>query len=139
MTKRLREFCSGRALFALLLIVALPALAEVQTPAPFKYDSDSDRLSIDVTEVSLKGLLGVIGRNTGVEMRMDPAAERTVSARIESLPLEEGLKRITRGMSTIAIYDERPDKPGSAPMLIGYYVLPEGQYDNSRALPRGQT
>ena len=103
-----REFWRGSALVALLLLIALPVVAAPPAvPAPFKYDSDKDRLSLNVTDVSLKGLLTTLGRNTGVEMRMDPAAERKVSANIESLPLEEGLKRITRGMSTIAVHDAR--------------------------------
>ncbi len=97
------------------------------------YDKAGDRLTLDVREIPLRGLLAQIGLRTGVEILMDPAIERRVSANFKAVPLTEGLQRISQGLSTVLIHDKPGGaKPGTPEVLVRMKVLPEGKHDSGQ-------
>jgi hypothetical protein len=53
-----------------------------------------DRLTANVSQMSVHALLSEIGRQSGARVRMEGVADRDVSARFAGLPLPEALRRI---------------------------------------------
>jgi len=96
------------------------------------YDSVSDRLDIDVTDVSLKMLMTAIARDTGIEVLFDDAAERRLSVKLDAVALERGLKQILRGENYLLRYQQGSDPA----MLIGVMVLPSGEEETGKERAR---
>lgn len=74
------------------------------------YDESRDIIDVTAKNVSLKGLLARISLMSGVEILMDPNAEKKISIAIKGASLEAGLKRIVRGLSSAMIYEEDEKK-----------------------------
>lgn len=92
------------------------------------YDRATDRLTLSVQDMSLTQLLAQISRQTGVAILIDPAVERPMTFSMQDQPLEAGLNKLTRGLSTVMIHDQR-DVPGKGrqSMLTTVKLLPEGE------------
>ena len=100
------------------------------------YDPATDRLTLDVRDMSLTQLLARISAQTGVEILIDPALERPVTVAMQDQPLEAGLTTLTREYNTVMIHDQR-DVPGkgSQTLLITIKLLPRGQTNTALLRP----
>jgi len=131
-------------LMLLLGLVVAPAGAVTTTGADtnavaeqaVQYDAATDRLSIEVQEMSLARLLAQVSRQTGVEILIDPAVERPVSTVIREQPLEKAITELTRGLNTVLVHDVRT-LPGSGErnVLISVQLLPKGQTNTALLVP----
>lgn len=122
----------------LLSALFLPAAAIAADMRPqVRYDSAADRLTVVAQEIPLSTLLAHIAVTSGIEILMDPAADRPVSITLRDQRLEVGLKQLVRGLSYAMFYESKPfegSKP-SPPLLIAMKVLPQGKEDSTALAP----
>ena len=125
------------------LLAANPAFsADTLSPATHpaaqevRYDAATDRLSLDVQNLSLTEVLERISRQSGVEILMDPSVEHPVTASLQDQPLESVLGNLTRGLNAVMIHDER-DLPGQGrqPVLVRLELLPTGETNTALLRP----
>jgi hypothetical protein len=115
-----------RFIFTLFMLLASHlAAASEERPVSLSYDPDQDHLSFQAHDVSLKALLTLIALKTGVDIGLDPLAERSVTMQVESLPLERALKNLLRGSNTAFRYSSNKEADGSL-SLLGVQVLAPG-------------
>jgi hypothetical protein len=72
------------------------------------------RITAKLDEVPLPKVLEAIARASGARIELHGAIDETVSADIESLSIEEGLKRVLRGRNAVFYYKSKSIKPGNA-------------------------
>jgi hypothetical protein len=75
--------------------------AAVEAPALLYRD---DRLTANVSRMSMHALLSEIGRQSGARIRMEGVADRDVSVRVTGMPLPEALRRILGEENFTLIY-----------------------------------
>jgi hypothetical protein len=134
------------ALSAFLLLNATPifaadsgvsaAAAIPATQQQVHYDRATNCLTLHVQDMSLTQLLAQISGQTGVEILMDPTVERPITFSMQDQPLEAGLNKLTRGLNTVMIHDQR-DVPGKGrqSMLTTLKLLPAGQTNSALLRP----
>lgn len=135
-----------------------PAAEAAKKPAVV-YLADRDQLVINARGEPLSQLLAELSRQSGLEVRLDPKADRPVTLETKPLPLLQAVDALTAQLNTIKQFGDRP-KPltarpepagkagaktpakapaktaaSAAPLLIAITVLPKGQVDVSRATP----
>jgi len=131
----LKTLCIGMLLLSTLLLPAA-GIADDMRPQ-VRYDSAADHLTVIAQEIPLSKLLAHIAVASGIEILMDPAADRFVSITLHDKPLEAGLKQLVRGLSYAMFYESKPSdgsKPGT-PLLIAMKVLPLGKEDSTVLAP----
>lgn len=155
------------ALLVAALLTPLPTVAAPVGPAPagagkagtvsvkkpaILYNKEGDLLAINANGEKLSVLLAELARQSGLEIRMDPKADRAVTMETRPLPLLQAVDALTARLNTIKQFGARPaavagkaapaangksaatnQKP--AQLLIAITVLPQGQSDASRAAP----
>ena len=109
------------------------ALAEENIPT-INYDKTSDSLSVEARKHSLTNLLTRITKITGLKISISPEIKKEISIKFSDLSLEEGLKRITRGLSHAMVFSEGEGE-GAKPLLISIKIIPKGPSDGSNAVP----
>ena len=120
-----------RLLAFLALVVTTTVQADENTSATrISYDKAADHLSVTAEAASLKLILGKIALQSGMEVLFDDAADETVSFKIQSVSLEDGVKQILKGRNHILSYDK--NKQGKR-LLVGAMILPAGEQDTGRA------
>lgn len=124
--------------FSLLYLVVLLCGSELWAATPVQnpqilYDIKQDQLSIQAQDVPLKTIMSRIALVSGIEVMIDPATDRNVSANFKDESLEEGIRRLTRGLNTIYQYSDR--KPDARSLLISAQLLPMGKNDRSALVP----
>lgn len=110
------------------LVAQAPGVA---TASGVAYDRQNDRISIAVEQQPLSDVLLNIGRQTGIDMRLDPQADGPVTLNIDKLPLETGLDRLGH-LNVIKQY-KSAGKGKKKKLLVRVSVLPEGKVDASAA------
>ena len=74
----------------------------------------SGRLSVRVHQVRLEEVLKAVAREASLEIALYGAFDAPVTESFADLPLDEGIRRLCRGHSTVMIYDGPPGgEPGS--------------------------
>ena len=122
---RFKDMIVRLGLVALSIGAAAPAFSGVSSPGPGT-DRRPDRVKPIVTivngritakldEVPLPKVLEAIARASGARIELHGAIDETVSADIDSLDLEEGLKRFLRGRNAVFYYKSKGIEPGDAP------------------------
>lgn len=111
-------------------------MPETVVRQPVRYDSETDRLTVDARSESLTSVLTRISRQSGVEILVDPAVERLVTVSIKDQPLEKVIGQLTRGLNTVMVYDLRslPGK-GEQNVLVRVQLLPKGQTNTALLIP----
>lgn len=116
----------GAILATTVLFVFASHAADAPARPDVAYDQKTDRLSVTAKEMSYKDTMARIATLSGIEILMDPAAEHTLTATLRDVPLERGLKELSRQTSFILVYaDPRPGQ--KEPLLISMRVLPKGE------------
>lgn len=110
-------------------------VADATPPAPADYPvlylPAEDWLRVKVEDAPLIAVLAEIMRQSSVEIRIDPAADRRVSSAFDKLPLEEGIDRLTAGLNVIKEFRKASD---GSNLLVSLVVLPAGKQDASAAV-----
>lgn len=105
------------------------ALGPVNAAAPdlqVRYDRAADRLSVHAERAPLSEVLKQVAARSGLEVLMDPAAEREVDVGFDALALEQGVKRIAGDLGTAMFYSRPAGDADAAPMLTTVHVLAPG-------------
>jgi hypothetical protein len=89
------------------------------------------RLSVDVQEADLGEVLVQIGRQAHIRMVLGPSSGKRVSARLEGVELEEGIRRLLRLVSLSHIFLHARG-PADKVILSEVRVLGEGQETSPR-------
>jgi len=121
---RFKDMIIRLSLVALSVGAARPAFSGVSLPGP-SADLRSDRVKPIVTivsgriiakleEVPLAKVLEAIARESGARIVLHGAIDEAVSADIEGLYIEEGLRRILRGRNAVFYYKSKSTEPGDA-------------------------
>lgn len=109
-----------------------PAMAVSATAErPVVYAASRDELSLFIEARPLSAVLMEIMRQSSLEVRFDPSAERTISARFQGLPLDEAITRISGGLNLVRQY--RKDEKTGRNLLVSLVVLPVGKDDDRAA------
>jgi hypothetical protein len=69
-----------------------------------------DYLSLDAKEAPLAKLFEEIGKQAGIMVEGNIGPAETVTMRLEKVPLEEGIKRLSNNVTIV--YGEKPNKKG---------------------------
>lgn len=138
----------GSTLLTVLLLAFIGAIEAEPLRPVISYNKKTDLLSVAATEASYKDTLATIATLSGIEILMDPRAEHRITVTLSGVPLERGLKELSRQSSIIFVYaDVQPENSkaksvANKPLLIGMHVLPEGKsnHDTLQALlaPHGE-
>lgn len=100
---------------------------------PILYDRQKDTLSLDTTDQPLSDVLLQVMRQTGMDIRLDPAAERRVTLRLKDQPLEKALDRLLAQLNVVKEFGRVGNGKNSRDMLLGLVVMPEGKHDPASA------
>lgn len=121
----------------ILLTLCFATISMAASPPTVRYDGRSDLLTVQARQVSLLQLLGEISLQTGVQILMDPAAEKSVTVDFEKKTLEDGLRQMTRlhNLNTALSYADSPGSQRKTPLVIGVKVLPQEKSSSSNLLP----
>jgi hypothetical protein len=96
------------AVFAVLFFLRTPCLAadlaSAGPPCLFEVTVDRGLLTVDALAASLDLLLRTIAQQTGVHVLVDGDLNDLVTQSFRRLPLEEGIRRLTRGHSLSFVY-----------------------------------
>lgn len=107
--------------------------AQATTVSGVAYDKQKDRISIVVEQHPLSDVLLNIGRQSGIDMRLDPQADGPVTLNIDKLPLESALERLGH-LNVIKQYKSVGKGKQKKKLLIRVSVLPEGKTDPDAAV-----
>lgn len=120
------------AAMVLLWSGALAATVAPQNPQVL-YDVRHDKLSVEAQDVPLKAIMSRIAFLSGIEVMFDPVVDHTVSINFKNETLEDGIRRISRGLNTIYKFADK--KLGVESLLISVQLLPQGKTDTSTLVP----
>ena len=120
---RFKDMIMRLGLVVLSVGAAGPAFSGVSLPGP-STDRRLDRvkpivivvngrITATLDEVPLPKVLEAIARASGARIELHGAIDETVSADIESLSIEEGLKRFLRGRNAVFYYKSKSIEPGN--------------------------
>lgn len=124
--------CAAWLLLPLWLVATDFVHAGVQ--GTVAYDKGKDQLTLEISEQPLADVLAEIGRLSAIDIKFDPAAAGKVSARVQKLPLEQGLQRISGKLNVIKAYRKVKVGKTDRNLLVAMTVLPAGQTDVARAV-----
>ena len=68
---------------------------------------EGDRLTLDVSDMSLRSLLLEVAQQSGARVQMDGVPDRSVSEAFTRLPIDEALRRLLGEQSFTLVYAER--------------------------------
>jgi hypothetical protein len=115
---------------SLLSIVAalLPGGRELAAQAPRSAGTmdvtvgEGRRLSVSVRDAPLGDVLRSIGHEAGLTVHLDGQFRTTITTTFTGLPLESGIRRLTRGHSASFAYGP-PREPGGAGRLTEIWII----------------
>ena len=79
-------------------------------------------VSLTAQDVSLADVLTAIGRETGIAVVLKGDVSGPVTQTVVNAPLDEVVRRLTRGHSAVLVYDSAPDRPDGV-VLTGVRVM----------------
>ncbi len=127
----------GMLILSMFSVFCSNAALANEERAKVSYDRASDSLTVEARGLPLTTVLARIAELSAVEILVAPGIEKKISIKINGLSLEEGLKRITRGLSHAMVFSEGEGK-GAKPLLISIKIIPKGPSDGSNAVPVGK-
>lgn len=103
------------------LLSPSPALGQDQGRELY-IEYNRDLLSLSAENVNLKHVLTAVAEETGISVWYLKDSEKPITTDFNELPLQQGLRRILRGMNYALIYSPSPErKRGEVPS--GVFVL----------------
>ena len=110
------------AVAALLPAVYGPA-AEAPTPAgTMEVTVGEGRLSVSLRDAPLADVLRLIGQEARLKINLDGQFQTPITGTFTGLPLEEGIRQLTRGHSSSFAYGP-PSHPGLAARLTEIWII----------------
>jgi hypothetical protein len=111
------------AVVAALLSEGRAPAAEAPKPAPtMKVTVGEGRLSVNLRDAPLADVLRLIGQEARLKVNLDGQLRTPITGTFAGLPLEAGIRRLTRGHSSTFAYDP-PPRPGHAARLTEIWII----------------
>jgi hypothetical protein len=111
------------AMVSPLLLAGHAPAAEEPTPArTMEVSMAGGRLSVNLRDVPLADVLRLIGQEARVKVNLDGQFRAPITGTFTGLPLESGIRRLTRGHSSSFAYEPPPD-PAHAARLTEIWVI----------------
>jgi hypothetical protein len=111
------------AVVAALLPAGRAPAADAPTPAPtMEVAVGEGRLSVNLRDALLADVLRLIGQEARLKVHLDGQLRTPITGTFTGLPLEAGIRRLTRGHSSTFAYDP-PPHPGHAPRLTEIWII----------------
>lgn len=114
-----------RILLAALSLVAAMA-GHADQSVPVRFDADSHTLSIAPAKAMLSEVLREISRQSGVEIRLDPAEDRQIDVALKNQPLDDALRSLARQNRLNFVMGHMRESNGQQ-RLVSFAVLREGE------------
>ncbi len=112
-------------LFAVIILsTAFPVLAQTRGQEFFIY-CDRGMLSLSAENIDLNEVLAAVADQAGISVTSPKNLEKLVTAKFSNVPLDQGLRRILKGLSYALMYAPADEKNG-AESVSGVYVCPKG-------------
>ena len=110
-----------------VLAALLPAGRELAAQAPtstgaIEVTVGEGRLSLNVRDAPLGDVLRLIGQEAGLKVHLDGQFRTTITTTFTGLPLESGIRRLTRGHSSSFAYGP-PPHPGRTGRLTEIWII----------------
>lgn len=116
---------AGRGiLFIAMILLLSPSLAPGQDQGPeLLVEYNRGLLTLSVENVSLKHVLTAVAKETGISVWYLKDFEKPITTEFNDLPLQQGLRRILRGMNYALIYSPFTTGKMRGEIPSGVYVL----------------
>lgn len=105
-----------------------------QAATMLRYDASKDQVMVQADNAMLSELLKSLARQSGIAVRLDPAADRAVTLHVAGLPVVDAVDRMTSGLNVIKQYREAARNKKGKSLLLSISVLPSGKTDPSAAV-----
>jgi hypothetical protein len=110
------------AVVAALLPAGRAPAAEAPMPAPtIEVTVGEGRLSVNLRDAPLADVLRLIGQEARLKVNLDGQLRTPITGTFTGLPLEAGIRRLTRGHSSTFAY--APPHPGHAARLTEIWII----------------
>lgn len=121
-------------LISVFLFLSIPVFAVCETRNDRNDGSSSiirfedNLLTVKVRDIPLQKVMTEIAHQTGIKIVLHGEAEELLSADFSAIPLEKGLRRLTRGINCVLLYGPEKIKAGEAEIreVIIYSKTGEG-------------
>jgi HEAT repeat protein len=110
---RLAPLGLAAAVFSLGLALDRADAARAAEPRP-DVTVREGRLTVDVQDAPLAEVLRAIGEKSRVRVTVGDDVDARITAALAGVPLDEGIRRLARGHSLVAVYRAPGDDPGAA-------------------------
>lgn len=100
-------------------------------------DTSADKLTVSAKRAPLFKLLGEISKKCGIEILIDPTVNREINTKFSNMRLDQGLKRISRGLSYTFFYNQKSSKDNANKQyrISAVHILPQGKEDSGNLVP----
>ncbi|NIM98048.1 MAG: hypothetical protein GTO24_08225, partial [candidate division Zixibacteria bacterium] len=106
----------------MFLLSPYPALGQDQG-RELHIEYNQDLLTLSVENVNLKHVLTAMAEETGITVWYPRDLEKPITTEFNDLPLQQGLRRILRGMNYALIYSPSTTDKKRGEVPAGVYVL----------------
>ena len=93
---------------------------------------EGDILSIDVRGAPLFDILKEIAAETGMEVKVDPEVNKTVSASFENVPIDRGIARLIRPLDYVMKWKRITEGEESFEEITAVEIFRKGERDKAR-------
>jgi hypothetical protein len=77
----------------------------IQEPGRFQVTVDKGYLSVEANEAPLGKIFEEIGRQAGIDVESGLGSKENITAKLDRVPLEEGLKQLAKNISIFYVQD----------------------------------
>jgi type II secretory pathway component GspD/PulD (secretin) len=85
---------------------------------------EKGRLTVIVHDEPLRGVLEEVAQKSGLKIVVAPAIDERVSANVQALPLDEGVRRLLKSQNIVLLYAQASGDLSSRVVLAGVSVWP---------------
>ena len=106
-----------------LIFASAPLHAWGANTAHVDYDPSTEKLTVKAENVELAEALALVSNKTGVWIRIAPSIAKSITIELTNTPLENALRRLTRGLNHVMFYESSQD---GGHRIVGMSVLSGG-------------
>jgi hypothetical protein len=121
MSKRIAVY-AGAALVTTGAVASAPIVCEAQQARGVSVAVAASRVTLSAQDAPLAEVLTAIGREAGITVVLKGDITNQVTETVVDAPLDDVVRRLTRGHSVVLVYDPAPDRPDHV-VLTGVRVM----------------
>lgn len=124
----------SRWLSGVLLLCVTWQASWADQPPHISYDRQTDEIALQVEDMPLSELLARIGVLAGLDVRLDPALEQSISHTLPAQPLQQALKDLAKSYRLNYIMQHGELRDGKRD-LLAFYLLRDGHMSAADLVP----